>query len=335
MRLQDPLFLLIIVIAIPAMIWVYLYRERHSRCAVKFSETSLFKRLPKSPLLIARHCIPALRILGLILLVIALARPQKGTSDEEVSTEGVDIMLVLDISQSMAALDFKPENRLTVAKQTISEFVKKRSHDRIGLVVFGARAFTKCPLTLDYNVLDQFLMDITFTDFSFQTAIGTALATAANRLKNSSAKSKVIILLTDGANNAGDIPPISAAEAAKELGIKIYTIGVGREGKVPIPVEVVNPFTGEKFTQEQMMESDLDEPTLQTIASSTDGKFFRAKNAESLKQIYDQIDKMEKTVIKTKTYLSYAEKFYPWVWAGFLVLLLELILQQTRFRRIP
>jgi Ca-activated chloride channel family protein len=264
-----------------------------------------------------------------------MARPQEGRSDEEVTTEGVDIVLVIDVSESMKALDFKPDDRLAVAKLRIKEFVSKREHDRIGLVVFAARSFTKCPLTLDYDVLRSFIDDISYTDFSYQTAIGTAIATAANRLKDSNAKSKLMILLTDGASNAGDIPPVTAAKAAKEFGIKIYTIGVGKEGQVPMPVTGQNPFTGQTFSTVQMVESDLDEPTLKAIATETSGMYFRAQNAEQLKEIYDQIDKMEKTEIKTTVFTSYEERFYPWLWAGFFVLLLELILQNTRFRRIP
>ncbi|MBN1130356.1 MAG: VWA domain-containing protein, partial [Chitinispirillaceae bacterium] len=188
---------------------------------------------------------------------------------------------------------------------------------------------------LDHAVLSTLLSEVTFTDFSHQTAIGTAIATAANRLKSSPAKSKVIILATDGANNAGEIPPVRAASAAKELGMKIYTIGIGKKGKVPMPVQMQNPFTGEITRQVQMMESDLDEQTLTDIAASTGGRYFRATDGEKLKEIYEQIDKMERTVIKTNVYASFDEKFYPWLWAGFLLLLIEHLLQHTRFRRIP
>lgn len=334
MRFKDPLFLLLFLLWIP-MLWVYFRREKKLRPAVLFSDLSALKKIPESFFVKVRHIIPALRMIGLGLLIIALARPQKGRSDEEVMTEGVDIMLVLDISESMQALDFKPDNRLAVAKETIKGFIQKRQSDRIGLVVFAARAFTKCPLTLDYNVLQTLLSDVDFTEFSNQTAIGTAIATAANRLKDSPAKSKVMILLTDGANNAGDIPPLTAAKAAKELGIKIYTIGIGRDGQVPIPVQVQNPFTGEIVRQVQMMQSDLDEKALNDIADATGGAFFRAKDAEKLKEIYDKIDKLEKTEIKTKIYKSFDEKFYLWLWAGFLIICLELILSNTRFRRIP
>jgi Ca-activated chloride channel homolog len=334
MRFKDPWMFLLLLFWLP-MILVYVRRERKFRPAIRFSDLASVKKMPPSVFVRARHILLVLRLLGFGLLVVAAARPQKGHTDEEVSTEGVDIILVLDISESMRALDFKPDNRLTVAKKTIREFVNKRSSDRIGLVVFGARSFTKCPLTLDYNVLDQLIDDVDFTEFSVKTAIGTAIATAANRLKDSPAKSKVIILLTDGSNNAGDIPPLTAAKAAAQLGMKIYTIGVGKKGKVPMPVTVQNPFTQETRQEVRMMESDLDEKTLRAIADSTGGTYFRAESAEKLSEIYSQIDKMEKTEIKTTIYTSFEEKFYPWLWAGFILLMLEMILQHTRFRRIP
>jgi Ca-activated chloride channel family protein len=334
MRLKDPQFLLLLILIIP-MVWVYIRRERHSRAAVRFSDLSVIKKLPRSALIRWRHCLAVLRIAALVLLIIALARPQKGRSGSEVTTEGVDIMLILDISNSMHCLDFAPDNRITMAKKTMEEFIGKRDNDRIGLVVFGARAYTKCPLTLDHDVLKRLVSDIDFADFSEATAIGTAIATAANRLKDSQAKSKVIILATDGANNAGDIPPLTAASAVKELGIKIYTIGIGRPGEVPCPMPVQDPFSGQVTTQMQMIPSDLDEQLLTNIADLTGGKYFRATDAAKFHAIYDQIDKMEKTVIKTKVYSSFDEKFYAWLWAGFLLILLEFLLRHTRFRRIP
>jgi Ca-activated chloride channel family protein len=333
-RLKDPQFLLLLLVIIP-MVWAYIRRERTSRPAVRFSDLSIAKKLPPSALIRWRHLVFGLRVAALCLLGIGLARPQLGRSDSEVTTEGVDIMLVLDVSQTMEAQDFKPDNRLAVAKRTINDFIKKRESDRLGLVVFAARAYTKCPLTLDHNVLGQFVGDLDFTDFSYQTAIGTAIATAANRLRSSTAKSRVIILATDGDNNAGEIPPVTAAKAAKELGIKIYTIGIGRKGKVPMPVPMQDPFSGQVFKQVQMVEVGFDEQVLVNIADATGGKYFRATDPEKLKEIYDQIDKMEKTVIRTKVYASFDEKFYPWLWAGFLLLLLELLLEHTRFRRIP
>jgi Ca-activated chloride channel homolog len=330
MRLKDPWLLLFLLVWIP-MVWVYLRRERRSRAAVRFSDISVVKKIPPSFLHKARHLLFGLRMAGFGLLVVALARPQLGRSDSEVNTEGIDIMLILDVSETMQALDFKPDNRLEVAKRTIASFIGKRTSDRIGLVVFGGRAYTKCPLTLDHAVLTQLLGDVTFTSFSNQTAIGTAIATAANRLKDSPAKSRVMILCTDGDNNAGEIPPLTAAGAAKELGIKIYTIGVGREGEVPILG--YNPYTGQR--EMTTMKSTFDEQALVNIADATGGKYFRAQNAESLKAIYDQIDQMEKTVITTKVYASFDERFYAWLWAGFILLFIEYVLQHTWLRRIP
>jgi Ca-activated chloride channel homolog len=334
MHLNSPWFLLILLAWLP-MVWVYVRREK-KRPAVRFSDLSILEKLPQSPMVRLRHIPFALRLLGIGLLAVALARPQKGTSEEEVTTEGVDIMLVLDVSFSMKSLDFQPKNRLFVAKETIKNFIKKRRNDRIGLVIFAKRSYTKCPLTLDYNILMQFLDRIDFESFGDATAIGTAIATAANRIKDSPAKSKVIILLTDGANNFGDIAPVAAAKAASELGIKIYTIGVGREGDVPYPNEYMDPATGKIISQQVVMiHSDLDEQLLTDIAHTTNGTFFRAQNAEKLKAIYETIDKMEKTEIKTKLYTSYSDRFFVWLVAGCLILFLESILSQTWFRRIP
>jgi len=334
MRLNSPWFLLLLLLWVP-MIWVYVRREK-SRPAVRFSDLSILRKIPQSPLIRLRHIPFALRVIGIGLLVVALARPQRGTSEEEVTTEGVDIVLVLDVSFSMKSLDFQPKNRLFVAKETLKDFIKKRHNDRIGLVIFAKRSYTKCPLTLDYNILTQFLDRIDFENFGEATAIGTAIATAANRIKDSPAKSKVIILLTDGGNNFGDIAPIAAAQAASELGIKIYTIGVGKEGDVPYPMEYIDPATGKVLGQQiQMIHSDLDEQLLVDIASATKGTFFRAQNAEKLKEIYQTIDKMEKTEIKTKLFTSYSDRFFLWLVLGCLVLFIESILSQTWFRRIP
>jgi Ca-activated chloride channel homolog len=334
MHLNSPWFLLLLL-TLPPMVWLYVRREK-KRPAVRFSDLSILQKIPLSPMIRLRHVPFALRLLGIALLVVALARPQKGTSEEEVTTEGVDIMLVLDVSFSMKSLDFQPKNRLFVAKETIKDFIKKRRNDRIGLVIFAKRSYTKCPLTLDYNILTQFLDRTDFEDFGDATAIGTAIATAANRIKDTPAKSKVVILLTDGGNNFGDIAPVAAAKAAAELGIKIYTIGVGKEGDIPYPFEIIDQSTGRVMgTQVQMVHSDLDEQLLVDIAHTTGGTFFRAQNAEKLREIYATIDKMEKTEIKTKLYTSYSDKFFPWLVAGCILLFIESILSQTLFRRIP
>ncbi|HUI93890.1 MAG TPA: VWA domain-containing protein [Chitinivibrionales bacterium] len=333
MHLENKWFLLLLLALVP-MVWTYIRRER-KRPAVRFSDLSILQKLPASWFIRLRHVPFALRMAGIALLVVALARPQQGTSEEEVTTEGVDIIITLDVSISMKSLDFQPKNRLFVAKETIKDFIMKRRNDRIGLVIFAKRSYTRCPLTLDYNILTGFLDRTDFEEFSDATAIGTAIATAANRIKDSPSKSKVIILLTDGANNFGEIAPLAAAKAAGALGIKIYTIGVGREGEVPFPAEGINPFTGQKVVQMQMIRSDLDEQLLTDIAAATGGKYFRAQNAEKLKEIYDTIDKMEKTMIKTKLYTSYADRFFGWLIAGCIVLFVESLLSLTLFRRIP
>lgn len=334
MEFKNPWALLLLLVWIP-MAWVYLRREKNARAAVRFPDLDMV-RAPRTPLRVhLRHALFVLRIVAVGLLVVALARPRKGQTQEQVSTEGVDIMLVLDCSTSMRALDFKPKNRLFVARETIKEFISRREHDRMGLVVFAARAFTKCPLTLDYTILAQFVDGLEFGGLEDGTAIGTAVATAANRLLDSKAKSRVMIVCTDGANNRGDISPQTAAGAAAQMGIRIYTIGVGREGQVPYPFEMRNPWTGQTSTQVQMVESDLDESTLVSMAEQTGGQYFRAQNAEELKAIYAQIDKMEKTEITSMSYTTYAERFFPWLLAGVLLLLTELALGQTVFRRIP
>jgi len=331
---KNPEYFLFLVLIVP-MVWVYVWRERRHRVTVRFSDLSILKKLPVPPHRRMRHILLLMRIAGYCFLVVALARPQQQQVEVEVSTEGVDIMLILDISESMKALDFRPDDRLTVAKRAITEFVRKREHDRIGLVLFAARAYTRCPLTNDYGVLLQMIDAADYTDFSHLTAIGTAIATAANRLQDSPAKSKVIILLTDGASNTGDIPPQMAAKAAGELGIKVYTIGVGKKGKVPFPVEVVNPVTGQRTMRTQMMDSGLNENELLEIAQLTGGRFFRAQNTEELNEIYSEIDRMEKTEIKSITHVSHSEYFYKWLWIGFLILMAEMLLQNTVFRRIP
>ncbi len=336
MRFADPHAFWLLLILIPLTIF-YILREKKGSGAVRFSDTSSLKDLPIPLTVKLRHSMFVLRAIAVILLTIALARPQHGSTFEEVTSEGVDIMLVMDVSVSMKALDFQPKNRLEVEKIRLKEFISGREQDRIGLVLFAGRAFTKCPLTLDYDLLNHFIDGIEFGQINEEnaTAIGTAIATAANRLRESKAKSKVMILATDGSNNSGDITPEIAAKAAGAVGIKIYTIGIGREGEVPYPVTMVDPFSGKTHTQVQNIPSDIDMKTLDKIASVTGAESFRAQNSEELKNIYSIIDKMEKSEVKTKQYTRWRELFYPWLIAGFALLLLEFILRQTRFRRIP
>jgi len=271
-----------------------------------------------------------LRLAVLSFLILGMARPQKGTRNTESSTFGVDIMIVMDISGSMKAEDFHPQNRLFVAKDVTKRFIMGRSTDRIGLVIFSKESFTQCPLTVDYGVLINLVDEVRFGMIEDGTAIGMGLINGINRLKDSPAKNKIVILLTDGANNAGAIDPLTAVGIAQALGIKVYTIGIGRPGMVPIPVD--DPVFGRRYAQ---IQSDIDEPTLQKMAQMTGGRFFRAKDPQGLQQIFKEIDALEKTKIKVKEFWEFDEKFRPWVIGALAVLIFELFLSGTVFRRLP
>ncbi len=325
-----------LLLALIPLIGFYIWREKKSVGAIRYSELKLLQSLPKQWSVQFRHVLPVLQVVGVVLLTVALARPQEGTTSKMVTTHGVDIMLVMDVSTSMKGLDFQPDNRLEVAKKEMQKFIEKREHDRIGLVLFAGRAFTKCPLTQDYTLLRKFIDEVDFDQMEEQnaTAIGTAIATAANRLKESKAKSRMIVLLTDGSNNTGTIGPEIAAQAAAGLDIKVYTIGVGKKGEVPYPVQM-RDFSGRIRTTTRMIESDLDEKTLEKIATITDATFFRAENSKALGKIYEMIDRLEKSEVETREWTTYEERFYPWLIAGFILLLLEFLLAHTRFRRIP
>jgi Ca-activated chloride channel family protein len=272
----------------------------------------------------------ALRAAALALVVLAIARPQTGRSEHTTHTEGIDIMLVLDASGSMQAQDFKPRNRLFVAREVVKEFVSKRQHDRIGLVAFAAHAVTQCPLTLDYPVLVKLIDEVDIGMLEDGTAIGVALATACNRLKHSDAKSRVVVLLTDGQNNAGAVDPTTAAKVAASLEIKVYTVGVGTRGRAPMPVN--DPVFGTRLVS---VEVNLDEETLTRIAELTDGHYFRATDREELVKIYDRIDEMERTRIEQKTFVSYTDRFRWFVLPALGILLLELSLGQSILRELP
>lgn len=273
------------------------------------------------------------RCAAMALFILALARPQSGIKSTEISTEGVDIMLCLDTSGSMQALDFKENGnrvpRLDVVKRVVNDFIKGRKNDRIGMVVFGQEAFTQCPLTLDYGVLLSFLEKVQIGMAGDSTAIGSALAVCVKRLKDLQSKSKVVILLTDGRHNAGSVTPSTAADIARSFNIKIYTIGVGTEGEAPF---LVDSFFGKQFVYQKV---DLDEDTLKDVANRTGGKYFRATNTEALENIYKQIDAMEKTEVKLKEYMEYEELFAWFLVPGLVLLLLEILLANTRFRTIP
>jgi len=273
-------------------------------------------------------------VLVIILLVFALARPQSGKAHSKVTTEGIDIVLALDVSGSMLAEDFqlknKRRNRLYVAKEVVKDFIEWRENDRIGMVVFAGQAYTQCPLTLDYDVLLQFLEKVEIGMVEDGTAIGSAIGVCVNRLKSSKAKSKVVILLTDGRNNAGGIDPLTAAELSKTFGMKIYTVGAGTKGLAPYPVK--NLFGLKTYRSIQI---DIDEEGLTEIAKITGGKYFRATDTASLKEVYRQIDSLEKTKMEEAKYTEYSELFIYLLIPALGILLFEVVLANTRFRRIP
>jgi len=321
-------WILYFLLIIPLMIAWYVFRGMRVQSSVKYSSLNIFKDVPSTLREKLRHIPFTVRLIAIGLLIIALARPQSFTSGENVTTEGIDIAMVLDISGSMLAEDLKP-NRLEGAKKVIDDFVEGRISDRIGLVIFAREAFTQCPLTIDYNVLRNLLLEIRSGMIEDGTAIGNAIANGINRLKDSDAKSRIIILVTDGVNNAGEVDPISAAEMAKAFDIRIYTIGVGTRGEAPYPVQT--PFG----TRYQMVPVEIDEAVLQKISSLTDGQYFRATNNTALREIYNKIDKLEKTKIEITSYRNASEKYHSWLWGGLLLLLVELGLSRTILRKIP
>ena len=264
------------------------------------------------------------RLVALACLILALARPQMGYAWEESLTEGIDIVICLDISGSMGAEDFQPKDRLTVAKQVVKEFVDQRPGDRIGVVVFSGAAMVRAPLTTDRQMLDLLIDSVELNSLPDGTAIGVAIANGAARLRQSQAKSKVMLLVTDGANNAGEIDPLSAAALAKGLGIKIYTVGVGSAGRVPVPLNLPNPITGQRELRRVLMDVPVDEVLLKQIADKTGGQFYKASDREALRRIFQQIDRLEKTPLQVKRYVRYREASPPFLWAGLGFLLLPL-----------
>jgi len=327
-RFADPQMLFLLLLLIP-LSWITL-RARGRHRSIAYSSFELLDGAKLGAPVWKKYARFTLRALVLILIVVGLARPQTGQSESTIKTEGVDIMLLLDTSSSMQAQDFRPKNRLYAAKQVIKEFVGKRSNDRIGLVVFSAQAITQCPLTLDYDILVQLVDQVDFGMLDDGTAIGVALATACNRLKDSEAESRIVVLLTDGRNNMGIVSPTTAAEIAKTLGIKVYTIGVGKKGSAPVPVN--DPLFGRRVVS---MPVQIDEESLKEIAGVTDGKYFRATDREELEQIYDRIDALERTEIETRTFINYTDRFMMLIIPALGLLLLELGLAESVIREIP
>ncbi len=329
MRLAHPYYLLLLIL-IPGLIWWRLHRGKYFTAGLLYSDTGLIRSAQRSSRVLWRHLPSILRGSVLFLFILALARPQSGRHGEEILTEGIDIVLCLDISSSMKAEDFQPKNRLHVAKEAAATFISERKTDRIGMVVFAAKSLTQCPLTLDRDILLDFLDRVDIGMIEDGTAIGMAIGTSVNRLRDSEAKSKVIVLLTDGINNRGEIDPVTAARMAAAFDIRIYTIGAGTRGTAPYPVE--DRFFGTRYVQ---MPVEIDEETLTEIADITGGQYFRATDAEGLKEIFGRIDQMEKTQVKTRHYVEYSEKFQYILALALFLLIAELVLTQTILRKLP
>ena len=332
MRFQSWYFLALFLVFIP----IFFARLRlFRRLKIPFSSLSLIGSISDRRSQILSITKIVIRVLILSILIIALARPQKIDNKRNLLSEGIDIVLALDVSGSMRAEDFKPNNRLTVAKQKTQQFIQGRESDRMGLVVFGSDAYTQCPLTLDYMVLSKFVDDMTIGMAGDGTAIGVAIATALNRLADSKSKSKVIILMTDGVNNRGEIEPLTAANLAKEMGVKVYSIGIGKEGGAPIPID--DPIYGRRYLRNpdgSLYKTEIDEYTLRKISEQTNGEYFRAFNEDDLKKIYTQIDKLEKTEVKVQKYYLYHDYFPFLIYLAVLLIILEQLLFPLFWRPI-
>ena len=329
MHFASPHYLWLLTLLAP-MIAYYVWRTMQGGAAIQISTVEGVARAPKSVRYYLRHLPFALRAAAFGLLVVALARPQQIEQNVRTSSEGIDIMLAIDVSGSMLARDFRPD-RITAAKEVAGSFISDRYGDRIGLVAFAAEAFTQSPLTTDQSTLQTLLAQIRsgLIDDS-GTAIGNGLATAINRLRESDAKSKVVILLTDGVNNRGEITPITAAEIAKAQNIRVYTIGVGTEGMAPYPA--VDMFGNITFVKQKV---EIDEKTLTAMAEMTGGRYFRATDNAKLKAIYDEINQLEKSKVEVTEHLSYHEQFLAWVLAALGLLLAEFLLANLVLKRIP
>ena len=325
---QHPWFFLLLLV-LPALVWLRNRRGRQQEVTVKMPTLAAVAGV-KSWKADFQKLLPVLRALAFIALVVALCRPQQTLKEESIKAEGIDIFLAIDLSSSMLAQDFQPD-RLEVCKRVAIEFVEKRQYDRIGLAVFSGEAFTQCPLTTDHRVLTDFIEGLRCGILEDGTAIGMGLATAVNRIKDSASKSKVIILLTDGVNNAGYVKPLTAAEIAKEYGVKVYTIGVGQMGQAVSPI---SRRSDGSFIM-GMAQVEIDEELLGQISSMTGGKYFRATTARSLEKIYDEIDRLEKTEIEVTSVKRYSEEFYRFVWLALFFLVLEMLLRYTVLRSIP
>lgn len=318
-----------LLLLMPVMIYWYMKQGQRQQGALQVSSIQGLRGLPISWKARFRPVLLALRMLAFAALVTALARPQTSNTSENIDSEGIDIVLSIDISGSMLAEDLQP-NRLEAAKKVAVDFVEKRISDRIGLVIFSGESFTQCPITTDHAVLANQAMQIKSGMLQDGTAIGMGLATAVDRLRSSKAKSKVIILLTDGVNNTGLVDPLTALEIAKAFKIRVYTIGVGTYGKAPFPMTMPDGSI-----QMQMQDVQIDEPLMKKISSETGGKYFRATNTTGLEKVYTEIDNLEKTKVEITSYKHFSEHFFPLAMLALACLLLEVVLKYTAFRSLP
>lgn len=326
-QFANPEFLWLLLL-IPGMIAWYILRGAHGVTAMRFSSLKIFESFSPGWKVRLRHASFALRMLALAALIVAFARPQTSARGENVYSEGIDITLVLDISGSMLAEDFSP-NRIEAAKKVAAEFIEGRISDRISLVIFAGESFTQCPLTTDYQVLKDLLAKVKTGMLEDGTAIGEGIANGVNRMRTSKSKSKVMILLTDGVNNRGAIDPATAAQIAQTFGIRMYAIGVGTRGMAPYPVQT--PFG----LQYQRMEVDIDEKMLQQVADLTGGAYFRATNNQKLKDIYHEIDRLEKSKIEVREFRRYTELFYQYVLFALGFIALEFLVSGVVMKKIP
>ena len=331
MEFANKEYLFLLLLMIPYLIWYLMYRKK-SEPTMRMSDTRAYRYAPRSWRVTLMPIQLLLRLAVFVLLVLVLARPQTQNSWKNETMEGIDIMLAMDVSTSMLAEDLKP-NRIEAAKQVAADFVIGRPNDNIGLTIFAGEAFTQCPMTTDHasllNLLHNVRTDIAQRLIEDGTAIGMGLANAVSRLKDSKAKSKVVILLTDGSNNRGDLSPMTAAEIAKSFGIRVYTIGVGTNKVAPYPMPVAG---GVQYVN---IPVEIDTKMLSDIAAATDGDFYRATNNKELQQIYKEIDKLEKSKLNVKKYSKRYEAYQPYALVAVILLLLEILLRITVFRKLP
>ncbi|MDQ1771186.1 vWA domain-containing protein [Labilibaculum euxinus] len=323
----NPEYFYLLILLIPLIAW-YILKDKNAHASIQVSTLKSFHSSAKTYKYYLRHALFVFRVLAIVFLVLAVARPQSSNSRRDVTTEGIDIVMSLDISSSMLARDFEPD-RLEAAKEVAVNFISGREDDKIGLVIFSGESFTQCPLTTDHAVLINLFNDIQSGMIEDGTAIGLGLANAVNRLKDSKSKSKVVILLTDGVNNQGEIAPITAAELAKTFGIRVYTIGIGTMGMAPYPIQTAFGISMRN------MPVKIDEEVLQQIADMTGGQYFRATDNNKLKAIYEQIDKLEKSKIEVKQYITKSEEYLIFALLAALFLLLEIALRNSILRNIP